>query len=264
MADKKQAIIIKRKSGGGHGGAHGGAWKVAYADFVTAMMAFFMVMWLMGADEETKSAIAHYFNHPFTPYKQGADSESNSAHPMGEREGAGENILNGLNGEMPADLIDRPVRPIGTLQNNEELLSRIQLAIEGKAYGVDVSVGTIRFSVPEELLFDSGSHTLRADAGETLDKLGSYFKPFKGKIHIIGHTDSLEGGHENFSTSYEFSLARAVQVMNYLMKNQGIPEDRLMPVGNGGRRALAANTTELKRERNRRIEFLLTAGESAQ
>jgi chemotaxis protein MotB len=64
MADKDKAtIIIKKIKKGGHGG-HGGAWKVAYADFVTAMMAFFMVMWLMGSDAETKAAVEGYFKNP--------------------------------------------------------------------------------------------------------------------------------------------------------------------------------------------------------
>ena len=63
MADDKPIIIIKKK--GGHGGHHGGAWKVAYADFVTAMMAFFMVMWLVNsADVTTKQRIASYFTKP--------------------------------------------------------------------------------------------------------------------------------------------------------------------------------------------------------
>lgn len=64
MADEKSTIIIKKKKGG-HGGAHGGAWKIAYADFVTAMMAFFMVMWLLNTTESpTRQAIASYFRRP--------------------------------------------------------------------------------------------------------------------------------------------------------------------------------------------------------
>jgi len=55
-------IVIKKK--GGHGGHHGGAWKVAYADFVTALMSLFIVLWLMGASEKVKKAVAGYFNDP--------------------------------------------------------------------------------------------------------------------------------------------------------------------------------------------------------
>ena len=87
-------IIIKKKVS--HGGHHGGAWKVAYADFVTAMMCFFLVMWLMGADEETKATIAHYFNHPNTPYHEGRDPKSDVARPMGEKTGQGDSVAYAL------------------------------------------------------------------------------------------------------------------------------------------------------------------------
>ena len=63
---KEQPIIIKKvKKGGGHG-HHGGAWKVAYADFVTAMMAFFIVMWILGQSEEVKQSVQDYFEDPFS------------------------------------------------------------------------------------------------------------------------------------------------------------------------------------------------------
>src|SRR5215475_12864557 len=62
-------IIVVRKKSGGHGGHHGGAWKVAYADFVTAMMALFIVLWLMSADKEVQEAVSAYFNNPTGPGK---------------------------------------------------------------------------------------------------------------------------------------------------------------------------------------------------
>ncbi|MFN5202555.1 MAG: flagellar motor protein MotB, partial [Gemmatimonas sp.] len=65
----KKIIIVKKKVAGG-GGHHGGSWKVAYADFVTAMMAFFMVMWILGMDEKTKQAVEGYFSNP-VGYKKG-------------------------------------------------------------------------------------------------------------------------------------------------------------------------------------------------
>src|SRR3954449_10693997 len=89
-------IIVLKKKHRGHHGHHGGAWKVAYADFVTAMMAFFLVMWLMGSDEETKASIQHYFNHPNTPWKAGRDPSSDEVTPMGESVGKGESMMNGL------------------------------------------------------------------------------------------------------------------------------------------------------------------------
>ena len=61
-AKTQPIIVIKRK--GGHGGHHGGAWKVAYADFVTALMSLFIVLWLMGSSDKVKKAVAGYFNDP--------------------------------------------------------------------------------------------------------------------------------------------------------------------------------------------------------
>ncbi|MCC7324191.1 MAG: hypothetical protein IT358_10200, partial [Gemmatimonadaceae bacterium] len=58
-----KVVIVKKIKKGGHG-HHGGSWKVAYADFVTAMMAFFMVMWILGMDDQTKKAIEGYFSSP--------------------------------------------------------------------------------------------------------------------------------------------------------------------------------------------------------
>ena len=63
-SDSQQPIIIRRKKGGGHGGHHGGSWKVAFADFMTAMMAFFLVMWLVGQSDRVKEAVAGYFRDP--------------------------------------------------------------------------------------------------------------------------------------------------------------------------------------------------------
>ncbi|MEO7998861.1 MAG: flagellar motor protein MotB, partial [Gemmatimonadaceae bacterium] len=72
----KKIIIVKKKVMGG-GGHHGGSWKVAYADFVTAMMAFFMVMWILGMDDKTKLAIEGYFANPIG-YKKGYGSGSSA------------------------------------------------------------------------------------------------------------------------------------------------------------------------------------------
>src|SRR6195952_2246766 len=69
MADDKNIIIIKKAHG--HAGHHGGAWKVAYADFVTAMMAFFMVMWILGMDDSVKNSIEGYFSNPIG-FKKGS------------------------------------------------------------------------------------------------------------------------------------------------------------------------------------------------
>src|SRR5690348_12972881 len=143
----EQTIIIKKKKGGGHGGAHGGAWKVAYADFVTAMMCFFLVMWLMGSDEEIKAAVSHYFNHPNTPYHDGKDPKSDVAHPLGEKEGQGDAIVNGMNGFWPQDLVERPRPHKDVMRENITISKLIQDLLEGEIYGMDVTKEAVRFSL---------------------------------------------------------------------------------------------------------------------
>ena len=64
MSDDQQPIIIKKVKKGGHGGHHGGSWKVAFADFMTAMMAFFLVMWLVGQSDQVKQSVSEYFRDP--------------------------------------------------------------------------------------------------------------------------------------------------------------------------------------------------------
>jgi hypothetical protein len=76
MAASKPVIVIKKKSG--HGGHHGGAWKVAYADFVTAMMSLFIVLWLMNTSEKVKQAVAGYFNDPSGKSTQTGTDQSGS------------------------------------------------------------------------------------------------------------------------------------------------------------------------------------------
>ena len=71
MSKEKRPIIIVKKVVKGHGGHHGGSWKVAYADFVTAMMAFFMVLWILGMDESTRKSIESYFQNPVGIHKDG-------------------------------------------------------------------------------------------------------------------------------------------------------------------------------------------------
>src|SRR5271170_1439540 len=77
MADARPIIIIKKK--GGHGGHHGGAWKVAYADFVTAMMALFIVLWLLNTSKPVKEAIAGYFKDPSGTANKMGSSHSGTA-----------------------------------------------------------------------------------------------------------------------------------------------------------------------------------------
>ena len=258
MADKKATIVIKKKKGGGHGGAHGGAWKVAYADFVTAMMCFFLVMWLMGADEETKKAVEHYFNHPNTPYKQGKDPNADIIKPLGDNTAEGESILNGLEGLQPDDLTPAEVKPTTKPQSEHaEMKELVEEQMDNQAYAFDVQVEYLKFSLPEGLFFRPGEYKLAPDASKYLGRIGQIIKGYKGYVNIAAHVDDSPDARGK-RDGYEFSTARAVSIMNALVEKNYISDERVYAAGMGSKRSIASNETVEGRNKNRRIEFTLS------
>lgn len=249
--DKGITIVIKKVQGGG-AGAHGGAWKVAYADFVTAMMCFFLVMWLMGADEETKKEISHYFNHPNTPYNKGKDERSETVNPLGEKFGQGDNITKGANGGVPADLVQTPLR---------DLKDEVESKLGDIAFGLefDADVDEVKFSIPGDDVFVEGGTEIKKDVYKRLDQLAKIFGKVQGNILIEGHLDkkpSLTG-----EDPYLFSTQRAISVMNYFVKNHKMDEERFCPRGIASRRSWSTNGRNVagaEDSRNRRIEFTVS------
>ncbi len=252
-----EVIIIKKKKGGGHAAAHGGAWKVAYADFVTAMMCFFMVMWLMGTDEETKAEIAHYFNHPNTPYHDGKDPKSDVPRPLGEKEGQGDTVINGGDGFWPEDLVPRPTPIHDVMKENISISKVIQDLLEGHVYGVEATAQFVKFSLPEQVLFKAGTNDLLPESKKDLDQLGDLLKTFSGYITISGHTDDI-APKKIYGNNWELSMARAMTVMDYFVKNSHISESKLVPVARGSSQPVVENTDAASRAKNRRVEFTLT------
>jgi chemotaxis protein MotB len=248
---EKGVTIVIKKVQGGAAGAHGGAWKVAYADFVTAMMCFFLVMWLMGADEETKQEISHYFNHPNSPYNKGRDPQSETTNPLGEKLGQGDTIMKGAEGAVPEDLVQKPLRDLK--DEVEKKLGDVTFGLE-----LDADVEMLKFSMPGDEIFEDGSAVIKKDAYKALDKLASIFGKVQGNVMIEGHLDkkpSLTG-----EDPYLFSTQRAISVMNYFVKKHKMDEERFCPRGVASRRAWSTNDRGVASDdpRNRRIEFTVS------
>lgn len=208
MADdkKKATIVIKKvKKGGGHG-HHGGAWKVAYADFVTAMMAFFMVMWLLGADEETKASISNYFNNPTAAWRP--ELKTPDTIPLGNQTGAGDDVLKGADGEVPEDLvqtpspvIDREPGSVGSVQS------------DGDLSGEDIAAAdSITFSIPEtDLLAPNDSKIIHGEKNTILQRLRRVTRQYKGRLVI-------RGAYEDFGDiSYEAQNHRIVAIKQFMV-----------------------------------------------
>src|SRR4029434_4580275 len=119
-----QPIIIKKKHG--HGGHHGGAWKVAYADFVTAMMALFIVLWLLSSSEKVQKAVGGYFTDP-----------SGSGKMMGSSmAGAGEGISLSKN-EM-SELKEKLEQALKHVPKFEEMRDQVQITVTGEGLRIEL------------------------------------------------------------------------------------------------------------------------------
>ena len=246
-SDKKKApIIIRKKVQGAHGGAHGGAWKVAYADFVTAMMAFFLVMWLLGTDEEIKASVSSYFNNPVSALRP--DLGSKDTFPLGEDTGAGKDLISGAQGNVPSDLIDRPARQfVVNPQKGKDAGEVVDNIYTDEAL---LSVDIIRLSIPENDLFVPGRTDQWVKSAErALARVGYFSHRFNGHLTI-----QTEQGPDR---SYEFQLARAVSVARYVMDKHWAGEDQITTAVTKPRNLASAADPSEPRPRHK-ITFTLT------
>lgn len=249
-----QTIIIKRPKivqGGGH---HGGAWKVAYADFVTAMMAFFLLMWLLNAtSEEQRKGLADYFSPSI---------------PIAAVSGGGAGALDGE--EVTRAPALTMANPTDTTNDNlagmpdDAMVAAMQAALVGEETELSDHI-SVRMS-PEGLvieLTDRDSRPLfasgRADPSPILLKLtaavAQALEEVSNSIKIVGHTDSSRyaNGLQGYS-NWELSSDRA-NAARRMIKEAGLPETRITEVS--GRAATMPFVEDPLDARNRRISITL-------
>lgn len=258
MADNKKApIIIIKKKGGGHGGHHGGAWKVAYADFVTAMMAFFLVMWLLGSDEEIKAAVAHYFNNPTSVWRPDLSSSKNV--PLGDMTGAGENVLNGADGMVPEDLVERPSRTMTPTVQNQPMKSLIRNFINDETLSnLALNIDALKISVEEERLFKNESDEFKAEAKVYLKNLEHVVKDYKGFLTVKGNVHT-QSGEKPSDKEYAFETTRMVAIKKFLVSRKLIDENRITTEIRV-KSLKAGETPGSVPDSVRRVEFIFTHG----
>jgi chemotaxis protein MotB len=214
----------------------GGAWKVAYADFVTAMMAFFMVMWLVGQKEELKEAVAHHFNHPFEAFPEEPNDDASGA--GGPRAGKIGKKQTGF--AHRKSLTNSPTDP-------EARKPRMLTMREGQRTGI----GTLIF-------FNHASTKLNDEAEERLNLLLPQIKGKPQKVEIRGHSSRrpLPAASE-FDDTWQLSYARAMATMKYLEEG-GVPLEN-MRLSQGG--SFEPYTTLVKEEQkydpNDRVEIMM-------
>src|SRR5882724_12735353 len=237
MADEKEQPIIVIKKKGGHAGHHGGAWKVAYADFVTAMMALFIVLWLMNSSKQIQEAVGGYFKDPTGTAKQvGSDMV-----------GSGENFsISQDNMEQLKEQLQKSIREVPKFDN---LKNHIDMTVTNEGLRIELTesaTGTF---------FDSGSPKISGDGADLIKLLAQELGKLPNKIALEGHTDSKPYPAGAMYTNWELSSDRA-NAARRVMQENGIREDQVTQVrGFADQRLRKAN--EPLDPSNRRISLIV-------
>ena len=256
MADKLQPIIIKRVKKGGHA-AHGGAWKIAYADFVTAMMAFFLLMWLLGSTAKGDlQGIAEYFASPMKVAMQGGDGAGNSSSVI---QGGGTDLAR-VYGQMKRSESDaskghssqqqkqtqsieaqRAERARIDAQRIKELQGKLESVITQdmalKEYRsqirIDVTPDGLQVQIVDDQnrpMFDSGSALVKTYMRNILRAIGGALGGVENHVSIAGHTDSTPYGNgDRGYSNWELSADRANASRRELVAG-GMPDSKLVRV----------------------------------
>jgi chemotaxis protein MotB len=235
MANAKPIIVIKKK--GGHGGHHGGAWKVAYADFVTAMMALFIVLWLLGSSEKVKKAVGGYFRDPTgTAEKVGSDMQ-----------GVGENFV--VTKDNMDEIKDQLEKTIREVPDFEKLKNNIDLTVTNEGLRIELTESA------SGTFFDSGSSKISADGIELLGALAGELGKLPNTIAMEGHTDSKPYSAASTYTNWELSSDRA-NAARRLMLQHGIRTDQVTQVRGFADQRLRKKENPLDPS-NRRISLIV-------
>jgi len=211
MTAKTQPIIvIKRKSG--HGGHHGGAWKVAYADFVTAMMSLFIVLWLMGSSEKVKRAVAGYFNDP-----KGTGSQLGTT-----MTGTGATVSQVINDNLQK-LKEKLEEEIKARKELEKLSKQIEITITPEGLRIEL------LEDKNGTFYQSGSAHLSDSGQELLALLAGELKTLPNPLLIEGHTDATQYSTDANYSNWELSADRANSARRLLQQN-GVRSDQVTQV----------------------------------
>ena len=245
-------IIVRRIKRKGHG-HHGGAWKVAYADFVTAMMAFFLVMWLIGSGtKQQRAAISEYFKNPsmtqgtatMAPAGQaGPGGASNSMIKLGGAMDLPHGPGHDKQGAAAASVDPKEIEKEARKQERarlEELMQQLQAAIQSSQalapfkdqLLLDITPEGLRIQIVDKQnrpMFDLGSAQLRPYTTTILQELSGFINRVPNRISISGHTDDAAYSTDHHYSNWELSADRANAARRALLTG-GLSEDKIARV----------------------------------
>jgi chemotaxis protein MotB len=204
-------IIVKRPRA--HKASHGGAWKVAYADFVTAMMALFIVLWLLSSSEQVQKAVGGYFSDP-TGYGKDVGN--------GLRGVGGESLsVRATDMSKLKEKLDQAILQTASLQKIKE---HVVMAVTGEGLRVELTEGN-----QGTFFFESGSPLPTGDGKGLLSKLAAEIGKLPNKVIIEGHTDASSFAGRNDYSNWELSTDRANSARRWMQEN-GLRADQIAQV----------------------------------
>lgn len=240
MSDlEKRPLVIKRivKGDGGH---HGGAWKVAYADFVTAMMAFFLLMWLMGTTtKEQKAAVSDYFNNPSSEMGASPTPKPNGGEGPGGASTSPIDLGGGLDQPTPPPPEATPSAATEEQQRLQGLADTLQQALENDAtlapfkerLLIELTSEGLRLQILDQEhhpMFAVGSARLLPGNERILHAITQVITQVPNRISITGHTDARLYANTHYS-NWELSSERANAARRELIR-QGLAEEKIAGV----------------------------------
>jgi chemotaxis protein MotB len=203
-------IIIKKKIS--HGGHHGGAWKVAYADFVTAMMALFIVLWLLNSSKQIKVAVGGYFKDPTGKSKKVGNGESGAV---------GENFV--VNKDNMDKIKDELASAIHKVNITEKLKDQIEMTITAEGLRIEL------METEKGAFFQSGTQEPNDEGKELLTLLAAQLGKLPNKLSVEGHTDAKPFSAAGIYSNWELSADRA-NAARRIMQQSGLAADQVTQV----------------------------------
>jgi chemotaxis protein MotB len=256
--------VVKKK--GGHGGHHGGAWKVAYADFVTAMMALFIVLWIVGQSKSVKEAVAAYFKDP-SVFQSGAASVlkggSGAGAPVGPKTPAAP--MPPPEPQRTSRDADRDALEATAAVLREQIHQQAHLARLEDKVKIELAEEGLRIQLVETtqgIFFDVGSAKIKPATQEILGLIGREVGRLPNDVVLEGHTDSRPYVGLPSYTNWELSADRA-NAARRVLDNSGLrPAQVASVVGYADRRLV--NRSDPLDAANRRISIIVRFQKSAE
>jgi chemotaxis protein MotB len=232
-------------------------WLVSYADFITLLFAFFVVLFASTrSDKDRVKAVSEAIDNAL---KNGTLSPGITAllkNPPKEKKNPAPGLKNnpetskGLVSSTAGDELSKPLEVLKSTLQKELKNGSVRLALEHRGLVIELEAGAF---------FPSGTATLGSSAYATVQKVAEVLNTLPNALRLEGHTDSLPINNSRFQSNWELSAARSIAMLRFMNEQFGVATERMAIVGYADTEAIDSNDTEAGRERNRRVDIVIVS-----